>query len=127
MAKLLTPILLCLGLLQQFDLNGQQAQLLETFPVNATVVGVLEDDYRLAILRIDRVDSSASHPLQKGDEILTEFYFTTRPVKNESKLKGIAAGDKISVRLHARPSPYSQDWQYTAFHYLVLPKEERAN
>ena len=98
--------------------QGKSVEILETFPVNAEVVGLLEDHNKLAVLRILKVDSNA-YGLEKGSEILTEFYFTTGPMKNEAKLVGLSAGDKISVRLHARENRSRGRWDFMAFHYVV--------
>lgn len=102
--------------------QSKQIEMLETFPVNAEVVGLLEDDNKLAVLKILKVDSNA-YGLAQNSEILTEFYFTTRAMKNEEKLQGIAPGDTISVRLHARKNPLTRSWDFMAFHYVVIEGE----
>lgn len=88
---------------------------IETFPVNAEIVGVLQGTNNMAVLRIDRVDSNAMG-LSVDDEILVEFYFSLEPVK-ETAMTGLKKGDHFSARLSARRDYRSGQWQYTAFHY----------
>lgn len=105
--------------------SDYQLKPIETFPVNAEVVGILEGHNSLAVLKILKVDSN-NFDLKIGDEILAEFYFTTKPIKNEAKLIGIKPNDKISVRMHAKAQALNGGWDYTAFHYVVFnrAKEE---
>ena len=95
---------------------------IETFPANAEVVGILENSKSLAVLRILKADSTNEFRLKAGDEILTDFYFTLKPVKNEARLKGIEAGDKISVRLHGQRQRLSGQIKYTAFQYVIITR-----
>jgi hypothetical protein len=107
------------GLLAQKDSSQRQMVPVQTFPVNARVIGLLEDSKTLAVLRIEKVDSNKFN-LDVGSEILVEFYFTTGPIKNRAKLKGIKPNDFISVRLTGEPNAATGQVDFTAFEYVVV-------
>ena len=122
MQKYILSLLLVLAITSlrgQKDSSNWQMTPIKTFPVNARVLGLLEDSKTLAILRIEKVDAN-SFNLKKGSEILVEFYFTTGPVKNRKKLKGIKANDFISVRLSAEYNASTGQIDFMAFDYVVV-------
>lgn len=93
----------------------------ETFPINARVVSIMEGTDR-GVLEIQRIDTPNTYGLEQWDEIFVKFYFGTKPVKNEAKLKGFTAGDFLSVRVGAQKNRLSGNWEYTAYHYVKVPR-----
>jgi len=112
-------------LFAQQDSSKLQMVPVKTFPVNATVLGLLDGSKTLAVLRIEKVDPNP-YQLKEGSEILADFYFTTQPMKGEKKLKGLKAQDFISVRLTAEHNRSTGQYDFTAFEYVVAAKEEEA-
>ena len=75
--------------------NAQQkphAILIKPVRAKVEVIGVLEGNNHLAVLRIMEVDSNA-YLLEKNSEVLASFYFTTKPTQGEPKLPGVKNGD----------------------------------
>lgn len=97
---------------------------IQTFPVNAQVIGTLEGTDDMAVLRIEKVDSNAMG-LSVDDEILVEFYFSLKPIKNTG-MTGLKEGDHFSVRMSAKRDQRAGQWQYTAYHYKKRPTKSPA-
>lgn len=93
-------------------------------PVRAKVevIGVLEGNNHLAVLRIMEVDSNA-YLLEKNSEVLASFYFTTKPTSGEPKLPGLKNGDIAFVKISGSQDNSSGQMDYTVFEYELLTKE----
>jgi predicted transcriptional regulator len=121
MQKVLTSLILTLFFLGAYSQSHKKQatmKVVKSIPANATVLGLLEGSKNLAVLRIDKVESNDLN-LKKGSEILVEFYFSTQPVKNSEKLKGIRPNDEISMRLTGEYNEKTAQFDYMALNYVV--------
>lgn len=91
--------------------------------VKAKVIGILEDNNRLAVLQIEQADTSSRYELQPKDEILVQFFYTTAPTKGEPKLAGVKSADRIMARLAGNYNPNTQQYDYLVFEYDVIPPD----
>ncbi len=94
--------------------------------VRAEVISVFEKSNTLALLKIVGVDSANTFRLEKGGEVLTKFYFTTKPTKGDPKLAGIRAGDQITAEISSTENPMTGQMDYQVFRYRVLPRCEKS-
>jgi len=108
----ITLVLIVASFLSQ----AQNISQIETFPLNAQVYRLLQGTKDKALLIVDKVQKN-DYQLSKGDTILADFYFTTKPIKDEAQLCGIRPGDEISVRMSAKLNPLDRSYQFTAYHY----------
>ena len=95
---------------------------IQTFPARAAVMAKLPGSNAQAVLRILRVAENKV-AVQKGDELLARFYFTTDSLRNEKELTGIQKGDTISFRMSGSYQRQSGQYQYRVYHYRHLPKQ----
>lgn len=121
---ILVPLLL-------FTLPALQAQkkslsAIETFPVNARVISLFEGQSNRGLIEILKVDSSNYAGLAVGDEIMLRFFFGSKGIKDQRKLKPFAAGDYLSLRMGAVTNRLSGQNEYWGFHYVKVPKERLA-
>jgi len=101
-----------------------KSRVVETIACRAKVLGVFENSSRLAVLKVINIETPNNFEIKVGDELLTEFYFSVKPVEGSSKMTGIKTGDKISVRLTAKEEAATGQMKYIAFDYSkVKPKE----
>jgi hypothetical protein len=107
-------------LLLGFGLSGQGKRIvpIETFPVKATLINLLEGTLDRALLRIENVESN-QFGLEVGDTIICTFYFSTQSVNDGvANFAGVGPMDKIRIHLSAVSSPLTGTFQYQGFHYV---------
>ena len=125
--------ILALGavILSATTLNAQQDQRLlqriETIPVKAKVIGVLQGYKSLAVLQVVDIDSGNTYNLQPQDEILVEFFFGTERTSGEPVLEGVKAGDLISAQISGKHNPGTGQYDYRLFKYVVYPTEKTSS
>ncbi len=93
----------------------------EPIEVTARVVGILEGNSQLAVVYIMKVDSTNKYALEANTEILTRFYFDTKPTKGDPVLPGTKKGDVIRAQLAGQHDNISGQMNYVIFKYSVLP------
>ena len=94
---------------------------IHSVPADAYVVGVLEENSQQAVLRILRIKEN-DYRLRQNSEIVADFYFSTKDVKNVEAMSGIDAGDTISLHIWGKYKPNQGQWEYEALHYRHIPQ-----
>lgn len=131
MKKLATAVFLLALVLSQVSAFAQQSgpkvRRIKTIPVKAEVVGVLEDNKVLAVIRVLQVDSTNNIGLKVGEEVLTEFIFSTKPVKGEEGMTGVIGGEVISAQMAGAYNPNTRQYDYRIIRYSVRSKMIKLN
>ncbi len=104
----------------QGELAKPKVRPITTVPCTAEVISIFEYSDRFALLKISEIDTLNPLNLSKGDELLAEFYFSTKAIEGSTKMRGINAGDSISVRIAAKEEAATGQMKYTAFDYSVM-------
>lgn len=127
-------LLVAIVLLGSFGVNAQddldiaeqpkmKIEPIETFRIRAKVVGVLQGQKDLAVIQIIETVKN-EWGLKVGDEVLTNFYFTTQPFKGDRQYPGVKSGDEILGDIRGSKNNNGVQVDYMIFRYQVLPLKE---